>query len=212
MKICTKCKIKKDSSEFNKDKCRSDGLSCWCKTCQKNKNKNWYSDNTEQRIINSRKYYKENRGYCLSRQKQYAEEHKETISIRQKQWREKNKDILLKKKLAHRKNRLKTDINYHIKENLSSRMRMAIKNNFKSGGTLDLIGCTIPELKEHLQNQFTEEMSWENYGKGGWHVDHIIPCSVFDLTDPVEQKQCFHYTNLQPLWWKDNLTKSDKVS
>jgi hypothetical protein len=54
-------------------------------------------------------------------------------------------------------------------------------------------------------------MSWGNYGLHGWHVDHIIPCASFDLTDPEQQRQCFHYTNLQPLWAEDNLRKSDKL-
>lgn len=54
-------------------------------------------------------------------------------------------------------------------------------------------------------------MSWENYGVGGWHIDHIIPCASFELTDGDEQRKCFHYSNLQPLWWFHNLEKSDKL-
>jgi len=72
-----------------------------------------------------------------------------------------------------------------------------------------MLGCTIEELKVHIQRLFAEGMSWDNYGQ--WHIDHIVPCSVFDLSDPVEQQQCFHYTNLQPLWAEDNMTKSDKI-
>lgn len=54
-------------------------------------------------------------------------------------------------------------------------------------------------------------MSWENYGIRGWHIDHIKPCASFDLSIIEEQKECFHYTNLQPLWWHENLAKSDKI-
>lgn len=60
-----------------------------------------------------------------------------------------------------------------------------------------------------LEQQFTEGMTWENYGE--WHVDHIRPCVSFDLSIPEQQQECFHYTNLQPLWAKDNLQKSDKI-
>ena len=73
-----------------------------------------------------------------------------------------------------------------------------------------MIGCTIERLRNHLEAQFTDGMSWENYGKNGWHVDHIRPCASFDLTDPEQQRQCFHYTNLQPLWATDNMRKSAK--
>ena len=54
-------------------------------------------------------------------------------------------------------------------------------------------------------------MTWKNYGRNGWHIDHILPCSSFDLTDPEQRRKCFHYTNLQPLWEIDNIRKSDKV-
>jgi len=75
----------------------------------------------------------------------------------------------------------------------------------------ELLGCTPDKLKIHLESMFTEGMSWNNYGVHGWHIDHIIPCSFFDLDIYSERKFCFHYTNLQPLWWHENLSKGDKV-
>jgi len=74
---------------------------------------------------------------------------------------------------------------------------------------MDLIGCTPLELKTHLERKFTEGMSWDNYGK--WHIDHIIPCAAFDLTDPVQQRQCFHYSNLQPMWATANFKKGKRT-
>lgn len=68
-----------------------------------------------------------------------------------------------------------------------------------------MLGCELPYLKNYLQLKFTNGMTWENYGK--WHVDHIKPCAAFDLSKQKEQKECFHYTNLQPLWAQDNLKK-----
>jgi hypothetical protein len=85
---------------------------------------------------------------------------------------------------------------------------MALKGICKSARTMKLVGCSIEELKNYLKKQFVAGMSWKNHGK--WHVDHIRPCITFDLSKPNEQRKCFHYTNLQPLWAIDNLEKKDK--
>ena len=81
----------------------------------------------------------------------------------------------------------------------------------KSDSTMNLLGCTIQEAREYLEKQFKEGMTWENHGHETWHIDHIIPCASFDLTDPEQQKKCFHYTNLQPLWAKENMSKGAKI-
>jgi hypothetical protein len=73
---------------------------------------------------------------------------------------------------------------------------------------MEYIGCSIEHLKDYLQSKFENGMTWENYGK--WHIDHIRPCASFDLTDIEQQKICFNYKNLQPLWAEDNFKKSDK--
>ena len=93
------------------------------------------------------------------------------------------------------------------------RLRVRVINALKGKGvgkaakTSELVGCTVPELMAHLEGMFTEGMTWHNQGK--WHIDHIRPCASFDLTDPKQQLQCFHWTNLQPLWASDNLAKAD---
>lgn len=91
------------------------------------------------------------------------------------------------------------------------RIRKAIRASgaVKSARTLELIGCSIPELKMHLERQFGEGMSWENYGTA-WHIDHKKPLAVFDMNNPEHQRSAFHFTNLQPLLAEDNLRKSDK--
>lgn len=88
-------------------------------------------------------------------------------------------------------------------------MGHAIRNNQKFGKTLDLLGCSIEELKLHMSKKFTEGMSWDNYGKY-WEIDHIKPCSLFDLSKEDEQRKCFHFTNLQPLLPKENRQKGNK--
>jgi hypothetical protein len=91
-----------------------------------------------------------------------------------------------------------------------TRIWQAIKNHKKEYRTLTLIDCTPAELKKHLESQFDSKMSWDNYGVHGWHVDHRKPCDAFDLSDPDEQIQCFHYTNLQPMWGPENCSKNNK--
>lgn len=81
--------------------------------------------------------------------------------------------------------------------------------SYKSANTESLVGCSIALLRSHIESQFKRGMSWANYGK--WHVDHIIPCSSFDLSNPEQQRQCFHYSNLQPLWARENLSKHHKM-
>jgi hypothetical protein len=102
------------------------------------------------------------------------------------------------------------DINHRLADNLRSRLRKAIKNNQKTGSAVKNLGCSIKRLKEYLENKFTEGMTWDNYGLKGWHIDHVKPLSSFDLTKAEELKKAVHYTNLQPLWAKDNLSKGAK--
>ena len=85
----------------------------------------------------------------------------------------------------------------------------AIKGHRKIYRTLKLLDCTPVELKDHLESQFDSKMTWDNYGVHGWHIDHRKPCDAFDLSDPDEQIQCFHYTNLQPMWGPENCSKNN---
>ena len=95
-----------------------------------------------------------------------------------------------------------------IKDVLRSRLNSAIKRDQKSGSAVKDLGCTIEELKLYLESQFEDNMSWDNHGE--WHIDHIKPLASFDLTNEEELKKACNYTNLQPLWAKDNLKKGAK--
>ena len=123
------------------------------------------------------------------------------------------KEDPLKRKKYHRNyqnQRNKHDLNHRLSGSLRARVRAALKsqNSVKSFKTMSLIGCTINQLWSHLENKFKPGMSRKNYGK--WHVDHIIPISKFNLKDQNQQKICFNYLNLQPLWKIENLRKSNK--
>jgi len=105
------------------------------------------------------------------------------------------------------KSRRPLSLNDKIVQRFRTRISLVIKKNTKYFKFWEVVGCSLEFLKKYLESKFTEGMTWENYGKYGWHIDHIRPCASFDLSDPEQQKQCFHYSNLQPLWWRDNYIK-----
>lgn len=102
--------------------------------------------------------------------------------------------------------------NYWRSGELSSKLRQAFHSKLSVEGTQALIGCSTESLRAHLQSQFEPDMTWENYGKKGWHLDHIAPCTAFNLADPLQVKSCYHYTNLRPIWATDNHRKSGKIT
>jgi hypothetical protein len=104
------------------------------------------------------------------------------------------------------------DIDFKLRGVLRARVRAAITRTGgdKSHKTMGLIGCSIERLRQHLEAKFTDGMTWDNHGE--WHIDHIKPCAAFDLTCERQQRECFNYTNLQPLWAVDNLTKGAKCN
>lgn len=137
---------------------------------------------------------------CLECSKKYHEE-----------YNQKNKQSLNHKARRREKKKAKIDPIYRIKRALRSRIRLALRGIDKSQKTLELLGCSLEQFRNHVEAQFTIGMTWENYGKNGWELDHIIPCSFFNLINPEEQKKCFNYTNIQPLWATDNRKKSNKI-
>lgn len=123
-----------------------------------------------------------------------------------KQYRIDNADALReKKRLAARKK--STDIQFRILKRLRGRVYMALGRIKKSDTTVNLLGCSLSEFKEYFTSLFTEGMTWEAYMSGFIHIDHKKPCCLFDLTKEDEQRKCFHFSNLQPLWGIDNLKK-----
>jgi hypothetical protein len=149
------------------------------------------------------KYYQSHRVFYLNLQRnwrrlhpEYGKKYNKINRFKINQWRKNHK---LKLKQLNRK------INDKISRNLRSRVRKALKGIDKSKNTIKLLGCSIEQLKQHLESQFQPGMSWNNYGQ--WHIDHIRPCVSFDLNIKEEQQNCFHYINLQPLWAMDNLKK-----
>ena len=125
-----------------------------------------------------------------------------------KVYRRQNKDKIYAYQKQWKTNKYRTDPIYQTMSRVRSRIYKGLKGHSKSAKTQELIGCTFEQLKVYLESNFPENMSWQNYSE--WHIDHIRPISSFNLLDPEQQRQCFHYTNLQPLWMEDNLAKRDK--
>lgn len=101
-------------------------------------------------------------------------------------------------------------IRRRVKENISRRLRLFLGGQ-KSRSTMDLVGCTVEDLKAHLESTWTDGMSWKNYGVHGWHIDHKLPCASFDHEDEEQVARCWNWTNLQALWAEDNLKKGARV-
>jgi hypothetical protein len=179
--------------------------------------KQWRIKNKENIVLKAKKWRIENqeklkvyhKEYNLIHEKDRQEwqlKHKKERLARSNLWNKLHKENIKQNKKNYRK-RKQNDYNFKILHNLRSRIYHALKSDQKSGKSIDLLGCTIQELKIHLEKQFTEGMNWQNNTLKGWHIDHIKPCASFDLSKPENQKECFHYTNLRPLWAKDNLTR-----
>jgi hypothetical protein len=201
-KKCPKCNEIKPAVEFHREKRSKDGLQGWCKKCIRIYRK------TKQGKLNDKKVYLKRRENGKS-----SEYHKKYAKTERGKEVQKNADrrrIESGQFSRYRRERRKNDSYFNLICNLRSRINSIIRNNVKSKSTIKLLGCTIDYLKEYLESQFQPGMTWENYGKDGWHIDHIIPCSKFDLSDPYCQKICFNFLNLQPLWEKENCSKGNK--
>lgn len=191
------------------------------------RNKKYYEEHKEERKEYLKIYREKNREKLLLQKKEHLKNNKVEINKKRKTWRDNNTEkICIRSKKYYEKNKTKireyqnnyeikrkqNDMSYKLRINLRARIREAIKNNGtkKSHSTIFLIGCSIPELKQHLENQFKSGMSWNNYGE--WEIDHIKPCASFNLIDEQQQKICFHYSNLQPLWKTENRTKGARTA
>ncbi len=158
-----------------------------------------------------KKYYEKIKAARPVKVKPTAEERAERAREYQRRWRAANAD---KVRIAARlRNRRFTK---SPKGALKNRLRVRIANALKSQSankatkSFEMIGCTPSELRDWIQSKFKPGMAWNN--RHLWHIDHKRPCASFDLTDPEQQKACFHYTNLQPLWATENLKKWKRVS
>jgi len=208
---------KKKYREENKDKIIEARKIFWEKNKKRYalKHKKYYEENKEQQKEYKKKYYEENKDKIRERKKikrkKYYQEHKKEIESAKKLKEKMQKDLRKKKDREKFKCRYNSDTAFRILVCLRKRVRKTItcKDKKSSFTTIELIGVNQKFLRSYLESQFEDGMSWDNYGVNGWHIDHIIPCSLFDLTNPEEQKKCFNYKNLRPCWQMENILKKD---
>ena len=170
--------------------------SCGCLRSEQLSSKRKWTDEQKQHIKKQREKQKK---------RWLTKEYKDA----RRKWVDANRERINSKKLRYHNMRLKDPV-YLLKRSIRNRFKAAIRNLCKSGSAVDNLGCSIDELKSYLESKFQPGMTWINYGKGGWHIDHIKPLSSFDLTKIEELREACNYKNLQPLWAKDNLMKGSK--
>jgi hypothetical protein len=198
VKKCTKCNIDKELEGFYKCKSSPDGLKRVCKQCEKK-----YAEDNKEAISERNKKYRQKPEFKEKekiRHKKRAIDKKQEIYESNKKWREANKEKMREYNRNWHKNRRATDISFKIAHRMRSRLKEALVKNWKTGSTQDLLGCTFDEFKMYFASLFIEKMTWGKFMNGEIHIDHKIPCCAFDLSKIEEQRKCFHYSNLQPMW------------
>lgn len=209
-KQCKGCEKIKPLTGFNKGGGCKDGFQGQCRECQKLYRAAWYNENKEVQRQRAREAGKTDRVRAQRKARYHGDEGYRLKRREQCRMSKQRASSKLKEAEWKRKQR-REDPNFKIKENIRRRIRDVLMGGSKSAATMILMGCSMDELKAHLESQWLSGMSWNNYGVHGWHIDHIIPCAAFDLTKPEEQLRCFNWKNLQPLWAIDNWRKGDWV-
>ena len=209
IKRCTKCNRELLLDQFGERKYKNGniGYKSRCKDCIKLENALWRENNPDYNT----KWHKNNPEKVRAIDARWRKNNPETTRKKRARWKINNSDKHRTAMSKYRKKRRMRDPEYRLALNIRCSMARALLGTAKTAKTRILLGCSIEYLRHHLENQFIEGMTWGNYGVHGWHIDHIIPLSYFDFTDPEQQKRVWHYTNLQPLWAAENVRKSNKI-
>src|SRR5258708_20479788 len=221
---CNTCGEVKPIDQFHKNKPSKGGHLFKCKSCVSEYDDRYrtqnaiylkglrtikYKKNREQVLAACKEWRTRNKEKKSIADKNYRDRNKKRLNLTAKNYRDRNKKRLNLASNSRRALRMKNDPVFRVIINLRWRVSSVLRGGMKAAKTMQLIGCSKQDLMIHLQNQFRPGMSWNNYGSV-WHVDHIRPCVSFNMTDPEQQKDCFHYTNLQPLFGLENILKSSK--
>lgn len=191
MKICSTCKIEKSYSFFPKNKNRKDGYHTSCKLCRKEYNEKNKDLIKLQEKIRYQKSPQKFRNRTIEYNKNNPEKSKEYYL--------KNREKEIKRSVKYKKKKYKEDPLFRLEAILRARLIDYVSRDSKSESAKDLLGCTLEEFKYYISKQFLPEMNWDNHGDI-WQIDHIIPCIKFDLSRIEDQKRCYHYSNMRPLF------------
>jgi hypothetical protein len=194
MKPCKKCVVIKPFNEYHIDKKSADGYKSYCKCCAKEINQKWKKENPEKVKEDKKLYYAKN-----------SEKIKESVRL----WRIENRESFNLKKQKYIKLKRQSDPLFKLRQSVSNRTRSAFKSKRwnKNSKTKEILGADYQTVFNHIESRFENGMSWNNHGE--WHIDHIVPLSV--AKDEIELIKLCHYTNLQPLWAKENISKGSKI-
>jgi len=222
-KKCAKCGIEKTLNEFQKSKITKIGVRAQCKACISDQNKAYRMLHREKLNANKRIWDKANKDHVSAYSATYRQLHKDKYRSYNKKYNKVNEEKLRKAAreyyTTHKKEfntramrRRKIDPKFKLNRSMSTAIRQSLRNGKGNRPWLGLVSYTLEQLRTHLEKQFTEGMTWKNYGS--WHVDHKIPLSVFNFTKPehTDFQKAWRLKNLQPLWAKDNMKKHAKLT
>lgn len=157
-----------------------------------------------------RRWKKKNRAKVQASYHRNKHKHKARIKKICAKYYRRNRKRILKRCVAYNARRIKIDPAFKLINRCRIRLYHAVKGYRDEQSLTELLGCSAERFRLYIESLWGPGMTWKNYGLKGWHLDHKIPCCKFDFSDPEQVKKCFHFTNLQPLWAKDNLAKSRK--
>ncbi|RKZ06078.1 hypothetical protein DRQ25_14710 [Candidatus Fermentibacteria bacterium] len=203
-KICSKCKEEKNFTEFYVRKNRKSGYTSSCKKCKRKQGRIKYTAHPIESKIVGGDTKKCTMCQSIKPVHDFYERKDRRVGIASE-----CKVCVVSRNIKYRNLKQKTDVHFRLRILLRDRFTKAIKNNSKTGSAVRDLGCSIEKLKLYLEKMFRPGMSWGNHGAGEdkWHIDHVKPLSIFDLTDRKQLLEACHYTNLQPLWQVENLKK-----
>lgn len=206
--VCSKCHIDKPITEYSKNRSMKTGYHTICKECRKKANAIYYLKNKDRIKDQSNKYYYDHRPQKSEYSKEYYRKNKEYLINKGAEWAKENTEKVRGYKKAYKDKMLSTTEG-KLRDRVSNILRYYLRND-KEYSTIEYVPFTIEELKQYLQEQFDKSMSWDNYGSY-WHIDHIIPQSLYDFNDIIEIQKCWSLRNLRPLEARQNSSKNNTL-
>lgn len=213
-KPCKECGKVKEIAEFYKSETCIGGYKVICKVCCRVKNNKYkreqYKNNKQKFIDSVKKYYLENREKKREYNREYGIRNRQKISVQKKEYSKNNRERINNYTREYYKKRMRIDAGYKVKNNIRRAILRCLRKEKNHSKWMDILGYNTKQLMDHLQGDFKDGMSWDNYGE--WHIDHIKPLVSFRIKgkrDP-KLKEAWALGNLQPLWAEENLIKGSK--
>jgi len=219
-KVCPKCQMLLPAEMFGRRK-NGTSLRSYCKPCANRISRTWAKSNPERRLENGRRWRAEKPELARALGAKWRRENPDRQREIARKTKEKNKDKArerrrirsadpeVRRKLLAYQAKYRQAPNARLAHNLRSRLNDALKRRAKRGSAVALLGCSVDQAVAHIERQFKQGMSWDNYGQ--WELDHIVPLASFDLTDSEQLKRACHFTNIQPLWVAENRLKGRRI-